>query len=153
MTNQLTLAGSPISAKPAFNTGRGQVKRAFVFHLNAPQSVAMSTTKTAIFQLPPGFYVEGGSLNVGTAFDASGSATIAVGSASSGTAYLTNTDIKTAARTALTTLPPYSTSAQSIYVTQAAPAGSTVGDLIVSVEGYFASGQDFSVGDDTETNI
>lgn len=153
MANQLTLAGSPISAKPALNTYRGQVKRGFVFHLNAAQSVATSTTRTNVIQIPPNFYCTGGALNVGTAFDSSGSATVAVGSASSGTAYLAQTSIKSAAQTALTTLPPLSSSAQYVSITQVAPAGATVGDLIVFVDGYYAEGEDFSQGDDVETNI
>jgi len=156
LANQLTLNGAAKqpAVNPPFRAYRHVFGRTAVFPLNAAESVAMSTTRTTIFQLPPGAIVTAGALVVGTLFDSTGSATIAVGSDSSGTAYLAQTTIKSAGTTALSTLPSYSPSAASlITVTQVAPAGATVGELFVYVTYFLANGEDFSVGDDLQTNI
>lgn len=105
-------------------------------------------------QLPPGAAAVGGGLVVQVAFNTGTTATASVGTAASGAANLAATTLKATGITALTTLPGYSATAQTIGVTFAQTGtAATAGQGFVYIEYILPYVGDFSVGNDIEVNL
>lgn len=93
-----------------------------------------------VINMPPGAIVVGGDITVETVSNDTGTATMAVGDASSATRYLGATSIKTAARTVLVPT-GYRSTGENIRITLANANGdATTGKVTVRVT-YYQSGR------------
>lgn len=121
----------PLHQEFTFNIASGDT---MVNTSSASQTFAAAAGVFDVINLPAGAVVVGGEMVVETVSNDTGTATISVGDSSSATRYLAATNIKAAARTALT-LTGYRSDGASIRITLANQNGNaTTGKVTVRVQ-------------------
>jgi hypothetical protein len=119
----------PLTALFEFNITDTMVNTA-----GASQAFSAAAGIFDVIKLPANAEVTGGSITVETASDDTGTATVAVGDATSNARYLAATSIKAAARTALT-LTGYVTNGEDLRITLANASGNaTVGKVRINLQ-------------------